>query len=179
MRDDRHPVPAFRVVDREQFIVERCAEKSVLDIGASGLLHNNLVAVASHCRGLDRNASYDIHPIDLDRLGDWLPVYDDVQIVVCGETLEHLSNPGRFLDALRLSYKCPAIFTVPNAFADVSRNSLERGIETVNEEHVAYYSWWTLTNLLKRHGFEIAEFYWWGRNSARPKFSEGLLCVTG
>ena len=47
---------------------------------------------------------------------DPIPVYEDVQIVVCGEVMEHLCNPGMFLDELKAGilpdedYQCSQCF---------------------------------------------------------------------
>jgi len=46
------------------------------------------------------------------------------------------------------------------------------GIENVNRDHVAYYSYWTLHELVTRYGFEITEWHWY---NGRPLFAEGLI----
>lgn len=169
-----HPVPVAPVVDRQAFILAAAKGKVVLDIGASGPLHAALLQTAATVYGLDRHAAPGVEAMDFDAYGVPLPAHDDVELVVCGEVLEHLSNPGHFLDRLRLGYRCPTIVTVPNAFSAGGLKSLNRGIENVNAEHVAYYSYWTLTALLTRHGYTVTDWAWY---RGHPKFAEGLIAV--
>lgn len=170
-----HPVPDAKAVDRTAFILERCKGKVVLDIGASGRLHESIVRVAAQCYGIDREDSPGVFGIDLDDFHAELPQLPDVEIVICGEVIEHLSNPGWLLKRLKEAYRCPVIITVPNAHADSGRHWLERGIDCVNRDHVAWYSHRTLQTLLEREGYEIKELRWY---NGRPKFSEGLIVVT-
>lgn len=176
-RKQLHPVPAFPVVDREKFILARCKGKVVLDIGASGWLHKALCKTAAKCYGIDKEPGEGIVGIDLDGLYggcERLPFWADVELVVCGEVIEHLSNPGAFLRALR-AYNCPVIVTVPNAMMDVGRRWLESdSTENVNIDHVAYYSWRTLKTLLERYRYVVKEWYWY---KGRPLFAEGLIAV--
>jgi hypothetical protein len=195
-----HPVPAAPSVGREEFLLGRCRGKIVLDVGASGPMHDMIERVAKRCYGIDmagmpldqwvKGGKQGVLHVNLDsepfedgtEFGrKMLPELADVELVVCGEVLEHLSNPGRFLDNLRADYHmrhgghcCPVIFTVPNAFSDVARLSLETGIECVNIQHCAYYSYHTLKELVTRHGYRIDEHYWY---KGRPRFSEGLIFV--
>lgn len=176
-----HAIPEAAVMNRENFIVTRCAGKVVLDIGASGPLHKGIMNVAAKCYGIIRpdwnvpNGS-DLVRFNLDDVQQaTVPQFEDVEIVIAGEVLEHLSNPGHFLDRLRAAYSCPAIFTVPNAFAELQPGYLARGLECVNLDHVAWYSPKTIKTLLGRHGYEIKAFMWY---RGRPKFAEGMIVVT-
>jgi len=107
--------------------------------------------------------------MDLDDF-DEFPKFD-VDIIVCGEVFEHLANPGRVLKALR-EYQKPVVVTVPNAFSDSGHFSVSRGIENVNKDHVAYYSYWTLRELVTRYGFTIYDWYWY---NGKPLTAEGLI----
>ena len=175
-----HAVPSGTVVNRESFILERVKGKVVLDIGASGRMHEAIVRAAKRCYGIDKPNRSDVllgpdtFGVDLNSEPGGIPKLDDVEVIVCGEVIEHLSNPGNFIDALWSFYECPVIITVPNAFSDVGRRSMETGIENVNLEHVAYYSYWTLRELVTRHGYKITESHWY---NGRPMFSEGLIFV--
>jgi 2-polyprenyl-3-methyl-5-hydroxy-6-metoxy-1,4-benzoquinol methylase len=96
-----------------------------------------------------------------------------VDVVLCGEILEHLSNPGRLLDAVR-KLAVPIIVTVPNAFSSVGMRWIAKAKENVNKEHVAWYSYHTLKTLLERHGYELAEFFWY---KGKPLVAEGLVVL--
>ena len=187
-RKQLHPVPDAPVVVRETFILERVKGKAVLDIGASGKMHEAIVKAAKRCYGIDRpppgwsdvaglHRCGDEFGINLDDYHAELPQLPDVELVVCGEVLEHLANPGFFLERLRRGYNgVPVIISVPNAFNDICPESLKAGIENVNDDHVAWYSFTTLKTLLRRYGYEIREWCWY---KGRQRFAEGLIAVTG
>jgi hypothetical protein len=94
-------------------------------------------------------------------------------VIICGELIEHLTNPGWFLTRLRNQYPgVPKIITVPNAFCRQSR--LKDGIETVNRDHVAWYSYITLTGLLAKCGYQVLDWAWYHGD---PLTAEGLVVV--
>jgi 2-polyprenyl-3-methyl-5-hydroxy-6-metoxy-1,4-benzoquinol methylase len=175
-----HKVPLSREVDRYEFISDKCKGKVVLDIGPVGHLHDDIKQKAKKVYGIDlKKIEEDTFEIDLDRidktaqelLGEVLP---QIEIVVCGEIVEHLSNPGRFLDWLAEGFKVPVIFSVPNAWGEYQVTFLSEGVENVNKDHVAFYSYTTFKTLMSRSGFKISEFYWY---KGVPYFAEGLIFV--
>lgn len=178
VRKMMHPVPEVATVDRVEFVLNRCRGKAVLHVGASGRLHEALLGAAARVWGIDREGNgAEVIGIDLDRVDEPpLPRFD-VDLVVAGEVLEHLSNPGHFLDRLRASYPgVPVVVTVPNAFSEIARRHLERDdTENVNLDHVAWYSWRTLKTLVERAGYAVDEFYWCGHG--KPGLTEGLVFV--
>lgn len=169
-----HAMPEAEVVDRTAFLLDRCRGRWVLDIGASGPLHSVIKAVAKKYQGIDRYAGDGVIGMDLDDVTADFPKFWGVEVVICGEVLEHLSNPGYFLDRLNKTYALTTIFTTPNAYSDVARNWALRGQENVNIDHIAWHSPRTLRTLLGRHGYTIDEFYWY---RGRPGFSEGMIAV--
>jgi hypothetical protein len=182
-----HQVPDAPSVDREKFIIERCKGKTVIDVGASGPMHDGILKVAKRCYGIDRppagwfkfkgaHIDGDNFGIDLDDYWSVLPRLAGVDLIVCGEVLEHLSNPGHFLAKLQKDYRSvPVLITVPNAFADAGRGMLNReGIENCNSDHVAWYSHRTIKTLLNRNGYFIMDFAWY---NGRPKFAEGMIVI--
>jgi len=105
-----HRIPAAESVTRHEFIRNACKGKIVIDIGGSGQLQQIIKSVAAGYASVDKeNADY---CVDLDKQP--VPIVDGMELVVCGEVVEHLSNPGNFLDGLR-AYTVPIIFTVPNS----------------------------------------------------------------
>ena len=170
-----HALPPVKVLDREGFILRRCDGRVVLDIGASGPMHEMICEIAKSCYGIDREDSPGVVGIDLDDVASELPRYADVELVVCGEVLEHLSNPGQFLDKLRAAYKCPIIFTVPNAFHNSSQFWVrQHGLENVNIDHVAWHSPRTLRTLLERAGMEVSL---WASYHGEGWLAEGIIAV--
>lgn len=170
-----HPVPEASVVDRSAFILENCVGKRVLEFGASGPMHEAIVNAAADVFGVDRAESSGVVAFNLDDVSQPdLPMYE-ADVIVCGELLEHLSNPGWFLTRLKKQYgDLPTIFTVPNAFSAAAHGHITRGVENVNVDHVAWYSFRTLKTLLERHGYGGYRFAWYG---GKPLLAEGIVVL--
>lgn len=171
-----HKVPAAPVVCRETFILERCLGKVVLDVGASGPMHREIVRAAKKCYGIDREDGDGVVGFNCDDVTQIkLPQFEGVQLVVLGEVVEHLGNAQWFLQRLRGQYQCPVIITVPNAFSSSAANILAKtGQENCNSDHISWHSYVTIRTLLGRVGYEIN---WFGYYKGMPKFSEGLIVV--
>jgi hypothetical protein len=172
-----HKVPDAPVVEREQYVLRQCGGKRVLSLGHSGLLAPAVEEVAESCAGIDLEARPGTIAVDLDNEQNHHRLWryrGTVNFILCGEILEHLSNPGNVLFVLR-EFQCPVLITVPNAFCDVGRAHLavDRR-ENVNRDHVAYYSYWTLRRLVERYRFEVADFCWY---KGKPLFAEGLIML--
>jgi 2-polyprenyl-3-methyl-5-hydroxy-6-metoxy-1,4-benzoquinol methylase len=171
-----HNIPPAEVVNRESFIMERVKGKKVLDIGCNGPLGAAIESAAVAYLGIDKDVENSANKIgiDIDR-AKYLPKYEP-DLIIAGEVIEHLSNPGHFLDMLH-AYRAPIILTTPNAFCSVGHYWAGRGVENVNAEHVAYYSWHTLKTLVSRHNYAIMEWYWY---KGKPNTAEGLIfCLEG
>ena len=174
-----HDVPRTTVVDRTVFVLQQVAGKRVLEFWASGALHDGIVKAAATAHGVDRESTSDgrVEGFDLDDpMQAALPISDrPPQIIVCGETLEHLSNPGWFLHRLKAQFAgIPVVLTVPNAFGKAATGHINAGKENVNIDHVCWYSYTTLKCLLSRAGYTITAFHWYG---GEPYTAEGLIVV--
>ena len=170
-----HPIPEIEVVSREQFILGRAKGKVVLDVGCTGKLSEAIGKVAKEYHGIDFVDPSNVYcsnyyNLNLDKI-DNPPYIQGLELVIASEIVEHLSNAGHFMDLLR-QYSCPVILTVPNAHSAAGHNYIKHGIECVNGEHVAYYSYHTLKILVERHGFSITEWYWY---NGKPGTAEGLI----
>jgi 2-polyprenyl-3-methyl-5-hydroxy-6-metoxy-1,4-benzoquinol methylase len=85
-------------------------------------------------------------------------------VIVAGEIIEHLSNPGMFLKSVAslLSTNGVLLLTTVNANPIKRMPRLIWGNEVVHPDHTCYYSYSTLTTLLARFGWSIEQFnvYW-------------------
>ena len=103
-------------------------------------------------RSFGHEAGYlDAERMDLDEQFD---------TIFAGELIEHLSNPGLFLDACarRLKPGGRLVLSTPQPFAPVHEIlQVLRFGRWVNEEHVCWFDPQTLTQLLNRHGFAVDE----------------------
>jgi len=171
-----HLIPKSTVVDRLKFILNKCKDKKVLDIGsASNKVHDEIKKTAKKVIGIDINKNERVDfKVDLDHLhnGEMLPDVD-IDMIVCGELIEHLANPGIFLEKLK-KYNSPVLITTPNAHGETGFLHVKNGKENVNIDHVAYYTWRTFKTLVERYGYEIKEFYWY---NGKERISEGLIMM--
>lgn len=171
-----HALPAGAVVDRTVFLLQKVAGKRVLEFGASGPMHDGIVKAAASVIGVDRVDAPGVNGFDLDDVREIdLPCWDNVDVIICGEILEHLANPGHFLYRLKRQFPgVPVVLTVPNAYSAAAVKHLKRDTENVNIEHVAWYSPRTLRTLVERYGFTIREFAYYGGDGPT---AEGLIAV--
>jgi len=168
-------LPRLRVVARHEYVVDKCKQKSVLHLGAVDYyngevcgLHKGLMQVSRSLIGLDidndgiekaRSAGIqNIVYADLERL-DEVNIASKFDIIVAGEIIEHLSNPGLFLAGVKrfFGYHTEMLVTTPNAFSVHRFLIALRGREYVHPGHVCYYSYTTLDHLLTSHGFVVEE----------------------
>lgn len=174
-------VPDTEVIDRQTFVLNRCMDKVVLDIGCAGPFHKDLRDITKKCYGIDQTMVKDDPLFTQIVIGkEPIPIYDDIQIVFCGEVIEHLSNPGLFLDEIKVGYpNVEKIVTVPNAFGRMHGGWMKKQQECTNKDHVAFYSYVTITNLLQRHGYEVKEFYWYDNPEyiEHQGLNEGMVVV--
>ena len=170
-----HKVPDAVVMDKMQLLKDMCRDKVVLSLGCTGQYQEVVDSVCKKCYGIDKEPQERglFFELDLDSLDRTLPKLGDIDLVWAGEVLEHLTNPGNLLRNLR-QYKCTILITVPNALCEVGMAHMRGGVENVNIDHVAYYSYWTLKGLVEKCGYAVREFYWY---DGKPMTAEGLIMV--
>ena len=202
---------------RTALILSYCQGKRVLDIGAcshgmdptadkAGFLHVALCETAKEVVGIDidldavlrlQGKGFTILHGNAEALTKLdLPKFD---CIVAGDVVEHLSNPGLFLDGAfqQLLPGGRLIVSVPNAWSFTRLKQLQKGIDDhlwTRDEHVAWYSQATIKELFVRHGYEIESIHFADCfNSARlvkritnffrlpwafrPEFAEAVVIV--
>lgn len=180
-RKQVHKIPEAMLVDRGTVILEAARGKRVLHLGCGwpvSPLHQAIAEVAGHLIGVDIQApsgtDCNIWQIDLDRCPEGLPLRE-YDLIVAGEILEHLGNPGNLLMALKKLFPTTMlIITVPNAFSEIAMQWVKRGYENVNREHTVWFSWKTLTELVTRCGYTVLNWGWYG---GPPYVAEGLVFI--
>jgi hypothetical protein len=137
------------------------------------LMHQKLASVSKELWGVDTDAE---HISFLQKLGFENLLVGDVceldkiealkernfDVIVATEVIEHLDSPGLFLQAVRslmVPQKTHFIVSVPNAFRIDTLLWLLRGVEYIHPDHNYWFSYLTITNLLKKNGFKIEEIY--------------------
>lgn len=174
--DDKyvHDIPDTIACQRESFIKALCKDKVVLHIGSNGVFNPELEKVAKKVYAIDKdecdNNAENFEQVDIE--GNFRYT-EGLDIVLASDIIEHLSNPGLFLDGLS-EFKCKILISVPNAFAKNHLDWLAKNKENVHKDHVAYYSYNTLKCLVERHGFEVKRWLWY---NGQPRIAEGIIFI--
>jgi 2-polyprenyl-3-methyl-5-hydroxy-6-metoxy-1,4-benzoquinol methylase len=176
--------PVVPLDNRVNFIASLCKGRCVMHLGCAAwpltkqqledgsLLHLALSKVSRRVYGIDldeqglaflRERGFkDLIRWDAEKL-DELQVEEPADVIVSGEILEHLSNPGLFLQGISRFMKrekSKLVISVPNAFS--IRHFVPvmlRQTERVMTDHTAYYSFSTLRELLRRHDLRVTASY--------------------
>jgi SAM-dependent methyltransferase len=182
LEDSVGRVPAgTRVYDRVDFLVNRARGRSVTHLGfvdarnmqakldRSAWLHGKLAESASDLVGIDadpvgvtiaRDLGYEAHVANCQSESSVATAgVRAADLVIAGEIIEHLDQPGAFLDAVRqlINPDGELVITTPNptAFTNALLGLLRREVQ--NADHVGWHSWRTLETLLARHHYSTVE----------------------
>jgi SAM-dependent methyltransferase len=175
----------YSLVDRREYILRRCKGKRILHLGctnhpytaeslqANALLHADLSKVASSIVGVDSDLAgiQKLTELGFENLllGDLedpstINLKDTFDIIIAGEVIEHLTNPGKFIVGLSrfMTPESEILLTTVNAYSVMrfTQYALRgRGGQTepVHPDHVAYYSIATLTKLFEKCGLTVIE----------------------
>lgn len=179
---NKKELPSGRRIDNVFEILGPLVDgKRVLDVGCIGhnfqhrkkigtFYQDELSSRAAFCQGLDilehsvneaRAAGYNVVLGNAETYSE--PDFYDC--IFAGELIEHLSNPGQFLDHARVNLVDDGVLvlTTPNTF---SWSRLIRVLGRLtneppqNPEHTCYFTPLTLGELCTRHGFKIAALYY-------------------
>lgn len=184
----------FPLVQRADYLKNLCGEKKVLHLGCTEHpftapaiqnkthLHFDLQEIASELYGFDYDAEGlnvlreynfgNLYQADLEKL-DEVPLTEKFEVIVAGEMIEHLSNPGLFLRGIKrfMTSETNLVITTVNAycgFRSFVYAFKNRGgsNEPVHPDHVAYYSYSTLRHVLERENLKVNKFAFYdvGRN---------------
>lgn len=178
---------------RWDFVRPYVEGKRVLDVGPAELvgtvhrqkeerwLHKKIASVATEVIGLEineeqvrslRNMSYDI------RLGDAesFDLGETFDVVVGGELIEHLSNPGRFLECAQRHLRPNGVLllTTPNrfgalAFLKVLRRNRVPSYDKPIAKHVMFFDEDSIRSLLTCYGFSDIIVAYYETVGALPK----------
>ena len=191
------------LVQRVDLILQAAAGKSVLHLGCTNypytedaiekgmLLHDRLADAAAELygfdydqEGLDILASRGTHNLfraDLENLED-VKLDRTFDLIVAGEIIEHLINPGRFLKGIRrfMGPHTDLLITTVNAYSAarfLTYSLRGRGghNEPVHPDHVAYFSYRTLSKMLEKAGLEVREFYYYDIGPEHRPTNRGIV----
>jgi 2-polyprenyl-3-methyl-5-hydroxy-6-metoxy-1,4-benzoquinol methylase len=176
------------LTDKDKLILDLCIGKTVLDVGCVNHTveetykplwkHGRIRSVAKELVGLDyeRDAVRSLQERgfnvfygdaqDFD-LRDKFP--SGFQVIIASEIIEHLKNPGAFLECMRrhLSKDGILLISTPHAFGIFFfAQILVFGEERFNDDHTLAFSRKNINHLLEKCGFKVKEFYWLVQDSS-------------
>ncbi len=192
----------FDLVQRLELVKQASAGKKVLHLGCTNwpythdalaadmLLHVELGHVAKELYGFDydqegidvlqANGFSNLYRANLEKLEE-VDLDETFDVIVAGEMIEHLNNPGLFLNGIKrfMNDDTQLVITTINAYSGmrfVIYGLLGKGgeVEPVHPDHVAYYSYSTLKLLLDRHGFEVGRFAYYDLGVEHRQFNGRL-----
>lgn len=210
------PIATSKVVNRIQEILRLCTNKKILHLGCAdmpftlergeNLLHRQLLRVVTPdlLWGIDSS----LEGITLlKKMGFANVLHGNVEslskelkkeqfdIILAGEIIEHLENPGKFLESLK-SIMCENSKLI---ISTVNATSIKQFIhallrrEKVHPDHNYYFSYWTLKQLLGKYQLKsevyfyqeteeyglalISERIFWYAAKMTPAWSDGLLAL--
>jgi len=147
-------------------------EDTVLDIGFWG---QGVTAVDAHWpHRILKTVAREVYGLDLDFDESQLEHPENYQRgsaenfsfaarfdkIFAGDLIEHLSNPGLFLDSCAKNLKASGqlILTTPNCFNLFNlAEKLTKTEPTVNKDHTCYFNQKTLPRLLEKNGWQVVD----------------------
>ncbi len=159
------------MIDRTSYLASTCSNRSVLHVGCSDfpitaerlrqktLLHEHLAKVCSRLVGID-NSEEGIRILQESGFADVLcmdaesiVLRETFDVVLAGDVLEHMSNPGLFLEGIKgvLNGSGRLIIGVPNAYSFNIVKYMWGGSEPTHKDHTYYFSVKTLSQLCSRY----------------------------
>jgi len=190
----------IEIVHRVEFIRNVCKGKKVLHLGCTNypytretikdnsLLHFELDKIAAELYGFDfdqagidilkENGAQNLYRADLEKL-DEVELDEKFDVIIAGEMIEHLSNPGLFLRGIKrfMNPDTNLVITTINAYSGMRFGIyFLRGKGGVNEpvhpDHVAYYSYSTLRLIIEREGLKVDNFLFYDLGKEHRPYSK-------
>ncbi len=170
-------------VSRFDFLLNYCKQKSVLHLGCTSgkflpdkiqqrnSLHVYLNSVTNELYGVDIHTSSlqimseyfnitNLYHGDVERL-DKVNIDRQFDVILAGDIIEHLSNPGMMLDGIHrfMHQDSILIISTNNSFSLPAFIRFAVGKYVEHEDHVFVFSPYVLYNILERHDFKPIDIY--------------------
>lgn len=168
------------VTGRMDFVLDRCKGRKILHLGcvdeglteerieSRELLHFKLISVAAEVWGVDiseegiqllqEHGADNLVVGNIERIDEIEELREhDFDIILSTEVLEHLNNPGLFLQGVKKLFKSNTtmIVTVPNGLRLTGLMRQIKGYEFVHPDHNYWFSYKTVKTLMEKNGYHI------------------------
>ncbi|MCO6499798.1 MAG: methyltransferase domain-containing protein [Vicingus serpentipes] len=191
------------IVFRKDEIIKYCKDKSVLHLGfiqhsefyeqkikENDWLHGKIAEVSKKLVGIDylekdvniisEKYGYECYFGDVMDM-DGIECSEKFEVIICGELIEHIENPGLMLEGVKrfMDSESILIITTPNPWMDTRIKLIKNGQledKWLNKEHVSWFSFETLKQLLdrKKYDITIADYYY-GESTNRIIRSDSFI----
>jgi len=189
----------IELVQRVEFIKRISAGKKVLHLGCTNypytndaiehdmLLHFDLSKIATELYGFDfdqagidilqQHGAKNLFRADLEKLEE-VDLDEKFDVIIAGEMIEHLNNPGMFLQGIQrfMNADTSLVITTVNAYSAL--RFLIYGLhgkggynEPVHPDHVYYFSYKTLNLIVERAGLAVEDFYFYDIGTEHRPFN--------
>jgi len=170
------------LTDRITYILEACRGRQVLHLGCTDwpytekklstgtLLHARINSVAASLVGVDADRDGvacfmkigfpETYLENVENFSEPRVCQRKYEVIVAGEIVEHLENPGLFLRSVQkmMTPTTELIVTTINAYCFFRIVYYFLGKELVHEDHNYYFSPTVLKKLITRCGLDIVDF---------------------
>ncbi len=215
----KNQFPSIKFIeDRNQFLVDSCKDKNVLHLGCADAIHykdNEIIGRYLHLRLMEQsNLLYgvDLSQEVLDYLKEKYNVanlyVDNVEnltfdsnkvnfdVIIAGELIEHLYNPGLFLQSVKkyMNKNTKLIITTPNLLSlKLFLHNLKSN-QRIHPDHTLGFTFSLIKTLFNRFDLTVSNWYtsneifetnsnkiansalkWFFRTM--PRFGDTMICV--
>jgi 2-polyprenyl-3-methyl-5-hydroxy-6-metoxy-1,4-benzoquinol methylase len=189
----------IELVQRVELIKRISTGKKVLHLGCTNwpytkeaidnnmLLHFDLAKIARELYGFDYDkqgldileslGTGNLYRADLEKLDD-VPLDETFDVIIAGEMIEHLNNPGQFLHGIQrfMNAETELVITTVNAYSALRFMIYglrgKGGInEPVHPDHAYYFSYKTLNLIISRAGLSVRDFYFYDIGTEHRQFN--------
>ena len=216
----------IELVQRVEIIKKISAGKKVLHLGCTNfpytqdsidngmLLHFDLAKSARELYGFDfdqegidileKHGTKNLYRADLEKLEE-VQLDETFDVIIAGEMIEHLNNPGLFLQGIQRFMNAETSLVITTISAYSAFRFLIYGLrgkggenEPVHPDHVYYFSYKTLSLIIERANLTVKDFYFYDIGTEHrpfnrwfynlfndlsvkfsPQLSDGVIAVCG
>ncbi len=170
----------INLIDRYEYILHQCSNKDILDLGCVDhdflihskdkdhpWLHKSIKEVANSILWVDflekdielmNKNWFTAVQANVENMNLW-KIFD---VIVAGEIIEHLQNPGLFLQSCKthMNWDSLLIISTPNPFYYLHQYQILRFWKPIiHEEHTCYFDPQTLSYLAELNWFVVENIY--------------------
>lgn len=166
--------PKYAYIDKDQTLIQLCRGKNVLHLGAcdspfhkekarkGDLLHQKVRNVSRYCVGVDQDEEAITWLRDNCGINDIVAAdaskhrvpfgNKSIDVVLCCDIIEHICDLNGFIEICKsyMGKESLLVITTINATALKPAIRAICGREAVHQDHISYYSFGTLCQLLNR-----------------------------